>query len=245
MNVVINELLAPLAVLWVVFMAVVALAIYLMLGGAGKRMRRVREEISPRFLRGTVSSLLPWSPQHGLADLSSLCRGQAEMSALGGTTYHARGTMQSQSQSAMAWLAYTVNIRRRQGTVILHTSANELVAEVDTERDRTATVRVDGRPFGTVRMRTGEMADLLGRPVGRLSRGKAVTIYGMTNYRDVELNGRRVAEINGNLLHLGQRLGPSPPAFRLHDADLSCEEVWWLLALLALELYFDRNRLLI
>ena len=98
MEVVIHELLAPLAVLWVVFMAVFALAVYLLLGGAGKRMHRVREEISPRFLRDTVPNLLPWRPQHALADLSSLCRGRAEMSVgsdPNSSSSHANAPLQS------------------------------------------------------------------------------------------------------------------------------------------------------
>jgi hypothetical protein len=237
-------LLAPVLVLGLFMLGLFVLVGYLTVGGgASSRMQSRREEVSPRFLRETVPRLLPWEPSRALADLSSLCRGRAEMSALGGGMHHSRGTMQSRSHPGDAWLAYTVNAQRGYGVAVLRTSASELSVEVKGGVERFAVVTVDGQPLGTVRTDSSEILDPSGRPLGRVARGELITTYGMTNYRDVELNGRRVAEINGNLLHPGQRLGSPPPAFRIQAPDLSPDEERWLLALLALELYTDRNRL--
>lgn len=59
----------------------------------------------------------------------------------------------------------------------------------------------------------------------------------------MSLADQSLAQINSNVLHPGQRLGPLPPAFIRQAPDPSSDEVRWLLALLALELYQDRNRL--
>lgn len=227
-------------------LGVFGVVVYLLLGWAHQRMQRLHDQVSPRFLRETVPLLLPWEPSVGLGDLSSLCRGRAEMSGWR-RMYHARGTMQSCADRNQAWLAYTVNQRGRQGEVHLCTSKEQFLLEIrsdsSTWADRYASVTVNGGWLGRISLASREMQDALGRSLGRVTGGSLVTTYGTTNYRDVSLAGQSLAQINSNLLHPGQRLGPLPPAFLLEVPDVSPEEARWLLALLALELYQDRNRL--
>jgi len=218
--------------------------VYMVLGGAGRLMDRLRDETGPRFLRETVPTLLPWEPSRALRDMSSLVRRQRSSSGLGGGRAHARGTVQSLSNRRDAWLAYTVNTHRRLGTVTLHTSANTLLIEIARDESlprggRRASITVDGKPLGSVNLETSELFDAQRRPLGQLAAGRTLIMQGMTDYRTVEMGGRALAEINDEPLGPLDRPGPMPPAFRIHAPQLSADEQWWLVALLGLALYSD------
>ena len=217
---------------------------YLVLGGATRRMQDRRDRASPDHLRQATGLLLPWDPRQALHDLSSLYRGTSEYTALGGGMYHSRGTIQSRIDTRHAWLAYAVNSQQGSGRVEVRTSDHALVIEVVGRAARIAAVAVDGRPMGSVHIgASSEILDSSGERLGLVSGGSPAATHRAVNYKDVELNGRLVAQFNTNLLRPLQRPGRPPAAFVVHVAELSDSEGWWLLALLALELYHDRNRL--
>lgn len=85
MGVLLFPVLAFLAVVMFLFAA------YLLLGGAGKIMDRLRAEAGPRFLEETVPTLLLWDPARAFPDLSSLCRRTTHSSGLGSGRSHSRG----------------------------------------------------------------------------------------------------------------------------------------------------------
>lgn len=224
-------------------LGLIGFTIYMVLGGAGRLMDRLRDEVGPQFLRETVPTLLPWELSQALPDMSSLCRSRRSGSGLGGGRSHCRGTMHSLSNHGKAWLAYVVNTHRRYGTVELYTSKNRLLVDVrgDPSRRgyRVADITVDRDRLGSVRLEDGELYDAAGRPLGCMRGGRIMLMQGMVNYRTVDLRGRAIAEINTEPLGPLDRPGPMPPAFRMHLPEQSVDEQWWLVGLLAIALYSD------
>lgn len=88
-----------------------------------------RDETSRSFLQNKIPSLLPWEPSKALCDLSSLCVRIAESSAISPWS-HCRGTARSLRSWHDSWLAFTVNTQKREGSIVLHTSANEIIVTV-------------------------------------------------------------------------------------------------------------------
>lgn len=204
-------------------------------------MDGLRDDRSPSFLQKTTPTLLLWDPARALPDMSSLCLSRKVGSGLGGGRSHCRGTVQSLRNWREAWLAYTVNTQARYGSIELHTSSNRLL--VDVRRDagargrREAFITIDGKPLGSMRLESRKLLDRQSQPIGCLTGGRTFLMQGMTDYRTLEMGGREIAEINDEPLARLERLGPTPPAFRIHQPRLSPDEEWWLVALLAIAIY--------
>jgi hypothetical protein len=217
--------------------------VYMLFGGADKLRGRLRDDTSQRFLHEKIPALLPWNPSQALPDMSSLCVRTGESSGLGGGWSHCRGTVQSLKNSRAAWLAYTVNTRKQEGQVVLHTSRDQMLIEVSRGElpsgMRLARVEINGRALGSINIDSREFFDEIGRPLGRMTGGRGIIMGGMTNYVAVEMQGRVIAEMNTEMFSRFERLGPMPPAFKLDEPRLSPEEAWWLVALLAVALYRD------
>jgi hypothetical protein len=216
---------------------------YLLFGGLNKLKTKRRDETSHRFLQEKTPTLLPWQSTKALTDMSSLCVRTGESSGLGGGWSHCRGTVRSLNNWRDAWLAYTVNTHQREGTVDVHTSANTLLVTVSKRRMsrgiRYAEIKLDGRTLGGVNIDTRDLFDEIGRPLGKMTGGHTIIMGGMTNYVTVEIDGHEVAQMNTEVFSRLERLGPMPPVFRYLDPQLSADEEWWLVALLAIALYRD------
>jgi hypothetical protein len=111
-------------------------------------------------------------------------------------------------------------------------------------------VAVGRQPLGSIHLRDGTIFDSEGQPIGRYHRyrglrwqvGSAPT---SSRYGPLELHGRTVAEVNDGLVRSGGLLtgsAASRPLLRNLASDLSPEEENWLLALVALELYYSALR---
>ena len=216
---------------------------YLLLGGAGRIMDRLRDETGPRFLENAIPTLLLWNPSRAFPDMSSLCRRTRHSSGLGGGRSHSRGTVQSLRNGREAWLAFAVNTRSRLGCLAIYTTENKLEFHVKAKDGRGggrhALIVADGEPFGMMDLGTRELLDPQGRPVGRLTGGLSIRMGGMPSYQVLNLGGEDLAGVNQEPLSPLTRLGPMPPAFQLYRTDLTEKEQWWLLASFAAGLYQD------
>ena len=230
-------------VLTLVVMGLLVFTLYMLSGGGNKLKVKRRDETSRQFLQEKKPALLSWKGVEALSDLSSLCVRRGESSGLGGGWSHCRGTVQSLTNHGKAWLAYTVNTHRRLGTVEVHTSTNKLLVNVTGDRlkrgMRYAEITVDGQALGGMRIETRELFNDLRIPIGKMRGGRTIIMRGMTNYVGVEIHNREIAQINTEPYSWFERLGPMPPAFRLRMLQLTPDEEWWLVGLLAVALYRD------
>jgi hypothetical protein len=215
--------------------------VYMVFGGGEKLKVKLRDETSQRFLQEKIPTLLPWKPTQALVDMSSLCVRTGESSGLGGGWSHCRGTVQSLNNRRDAWLAYTVNTHKQVGNIVMHTSTNKLLVNVSREQGgmRHAEIIIDGQTLGSVNIDTRDLFDKAGQQLGRMTGGRTIIMQGMINYVTVEIHGREIAQLNTESYSWNERLGPMPPTFRINDRQLSTEEEWWLVALLAIALYRD------
>jgi hypothetical protein len=217
--------------------------IYLVLGGAARLMDRLRDEVGPRFLEEKTPTLLDWDWSRALEDLSSLTRRRGQSSGLQGGRSHLRGTVQSLDRRRDAWMAYTVDTQRRNGMVKIRTSASSMDIHIRQVGGplpgRHAMVVMDEVPMGSYSFETREIFTPRGQRLGQLAGGLRILTQGMTNYRELELGGQVVAEINFEPFSPLEHLGPMPPFFRPRLQRLSQDEQWWLLAMLGIALYED------
>jgi hypothetical protein len=231
------------AILTLIVLGLFVFTVYMLFGGGNKLKVKLRDVTSQRFLREKIPNLLPWNPTQALFDMSSLCVRTGESSGLGGGWNHCRGTVQSLNNRREAWLAYTVNTHKQEGNVVMHTSTNKLLVNVSrkslTRNMRYAEITIDGQTLGSMNIETRELFDSVGRSLGRIKGGRTIIMQGMTNYVSVEINGREIAQMNTEPYSWFERLGPMPPALRIIDNQLSPDEEWWLVGLMAIALYRD------
>ncbi len=228
--------------LTLVVMGLIVFTAYMIFGGGNKLKVKRRDETSPRFLGEKIPILLPWEPAKALRDLSSLCVRISESSAIGPWS-HCRGTVRSLSNLHESWLAFTVNSQNREGSIVLHTSANEIIVNVSRviryNNSRQAVIRIDGQFFGRMNLETREFFDMVGKSLGRLTGGKMIILQGMSNYVTVEMYGLEIAQMNTQHFSWFERIMPMPPAFKINRPSLTANEEWWLIALFAISLYRD------
>lgn len=199
------------------------------------------------YFADSVPKLLPWQ-SNGFADLSS----QFEMTGIAAIGLHYRGVIRSLSQpNESGWLAYDLRLDwRSRGALILRTSSRAVQLEFRGSPSDTLQVSADGIPLGSLREQSGEIVlrDVLRQQVGRYSRYRRkpfrlrlTTVDVEPGYGAVEIDGRQVAEINHNLIpnQYVSLLNQPVPAL-LHDLPpaLRSQEEDWLLALIALEVYY-------
>lgn len=225
-----------------IVMGLIGFMAYMALGG-GKRLKvKRRDETSQRFLREKIPTLLPWEPAKALRDLSSLCVRTGESSGIGPWS-HCRGTVRSLNKRREAWLAFTINTQNKEGSIFVHTSANELIVNVrrglQPEDGRQAEIIIDGRILGRYNFKTRAFFDEIGKPVGRLKGGKMIIMQGMSNYVTVKIHGADIALMNTQPFSWFERILPMPPVFKINRRNLTANEEWWLIALFAIALYRD------
>lgn len=238
-----NLAFAFLPILLLVILGLLVFTVYMLIGGGNKLKIKRRDVTSHSFLQEKTPSLLPWQLPEAIADMSSLCVRTGESSSLGGGWSHSRGTVRSLKNWRKAWLAYTVNTHRRDGTVEMHTSDNKLFITVSKERlprgMRYAEIKLDNSTLGGVNIDNRDLFDNVGRPLGKMTGGHTIIMGGMTNYVTVEIDGREIAQMNTEMFSIFERIGPMPPVFRYIDHPLSTGDEWWLVALLGIGLYRD------
>ena len=223
-------------------MGLIGFTAYMVFGGGKKLKIKRRDETSQFFLQKKTSALLPWEASKALRDLSSLCVRTAESSAIGPWS-HCRGTVQSLTSRRDSWLAFTVNSQNREGSIVLHTSVNEIIVNVrrvgPPDNSQQAEIRIDNQFLGRMNLDTKVFFDKAGKPIGKLKGGKMIIMQGMSNYVTVEMNGADIAEMNTQPFNWFDRLIQMPPIFKLYRRSLTTNEEWWLLALYATSLYRD------
>lgn len=233
--------LLPIPLIMVVVVLVI-FTIYMVLGGGSRLKDKRQDETSPRFMEEKVPGLLPWEPTKALQDLSSLCVRTGESSGIGGWS-HYRGTMQSLNKRRDAWLAFTVNTQKREGSIVVRTSMNTLIVKISNDSlpggRRQAEVMIDGRILGRMNPDTREFFDEAGGLIGMLKGGKTIIMQGMTNYVTVVMHGVDIAQMNTEPFSWFERILPIPPVFKIYRQALSADEEWWLIALLAVAIYRD------
>lgn len=168
-------------------------------------------------------------------------------------TLHYSGTLKSIVQpESFGWLAFDLQLKRAKGPMELVTAAGIYELEINLG---SAKVRADGQPLGSLVTRA-QKVHLLGideQPFGYYKRpSKAIKFYLGPNpdffkpaYGSVVMNGRQVAEFNNNMVliqHLKFMEDPMPTLYQNLVNDLTSEETDWLLALLAMEIYFRIER---
>ena len=214
------------------------------------------------FLDDISPKVLAWKNE-ALDDFSSELTFSG-VNGLGKLRY--QGTIKSLSQTdATGWLAFNMLFNfvkfKLKGTIALRTAKHSY--ELDVDKDNIPQIRVDGIPFGMMQVR-GEKITFFGvdrRSVGSYHRHmpnkgfKIVTYkryyrrekYFSTAYSPVKLHGKQIAEFNNNLVlekHKAFLKDSMPSLYRNLAPDLSSEEVDWLMALLALEIYHRITRYL-
>jgi hypothetical protein len=136
-----------------------------------------------------------------------------------------------------------VNTQKREGSVVLHTSANEIIVTVrrgvPPNNSRHAEILIDGQYFGKMNLDTRVFFDEVGKPIGKLKGGRMIVMQGMSNYVTVEIHGADIAEMNTQPFDWFARLLPMPPVFKINRRNLTENEQWWLIALFATALYRD------
>jgi hypothetical protein len=213
---------------------------YMLFGGNEKLKVKRRDETSQRFLQEKTPTLLPWEPAKALRDLSSLCVRTAESSAIGPWS-HCRGTVRSLSNRRASWLAFTVNRQNRDGSIVVHTSASEIMITVHraftSEDKRQAEILIDNRVLGYYNLNTREFFDETGKPIGRITGGKLILMQGISNYVTVKMRGSEIAQMNTQPFSWFEGILPMPPVFKPYRHNLTTQEQWWLVALYAIALY--------
>ncbi len=199
------------------------------------------------YFANIVPTLLPWQP-HALADLSS----HLEMNGIAGPgSLHYRGAIKSLSQPHADWLAFDLRLNwRARGALVLRASNRAVQLEIVSHSADGARVRVDKIPFGGLRDHAGaiELCDVTQRRIGqyaRYNRQPTLRPYGVEDvtpeYGAVEIGNRAIAGLNYNLIpnqSVAQLDQPIPALLRDLAPELTSQEEDWLLALIALEVYY-------
>lgn len=205
------------------------------------------------FLAQTAPTLLPWQPE-AWEDLAAHWRGALKVVGLRG---YAQGVVKSLRQpEADGWLAFHVDMNDPHAPQVwLRTSERQL--RLDVRLPKTfppvgeGEVRVDGQPLGRIRLPEGTLLDGEGRPIGRYRRHDTILRTRTPRfYGTLQLGERTIAEVAEVWMRLppqfrGRWYGsltplPDPwPAVRNLQGPLRPLEADWLLAAVALELFFD------
>jgi hypothetical protein len=239
-------LLMPFCLIGVVFVAALVFVVVLI----SRRRRPYTAEESAQaeaaakaHLDQTAPSLSPWNPT-ALADLA--CQWEGRVGGLSIGQYE--GRMMSLSQpDLVTWLSFSLSLKGSRGFLRLRTSVRELCLEIGRGGFR---LTVDGQLLGSLRERDSVIFDSSAQPVGRYQRYRGARwqmgSHSLSSrYGPVEFRGRRIAELNDALDRSGGlfRSGAAQrPLVRLLEPSLTGEEENWLLALVALELYYSAQR---
>jgi hypothetical protein len=220
------------AILSLIVIGLFVFTVYMVLGGAGKRYVKLKNKVSPEFLNYSRLFLLRWDKKQALIDISSEIRRTTESSFFGGNWSHAEGTIRSLNDSDNKWLVFTLNLRNGKGKIDLHTSSRRFSLEYE---DRLGTFRVDGKIFGfinsdNVLMTTDQLS------IGRFHSIRTFTPMGLDLVTPIEIGGRKVAEVN-YLTDFGDRLWKAPALADEMVADISNNEIIWIIAVIAVRLY--------
>ncbi len=207
------------------------------------------------FLRQAEASLLPWRP-NAFQDLAAHWRGQ--WTAIG-----VRGNFQGlvkslQHPDADGWLAFSLERpEANEARMVMCTSERRCV--LDLRLDKTfpitgkANVTWDGQHFGHIHLPECLLFDTQGQPVGQYKRRPGgLRMRSRRYYGPVTIEGHTIAELTDVWMRLPINFKgrfylsftplPQPwPAFRKIRFPLSLSEEDWLMAVLALELFYDTN----
>ena len=124
----------------------------------------------------------------------------------------------------------------------MHTAAHEVTLQITWEKRRglrppaQVSATANGRSLGTITMPDFTLVDSAGNAVGAFPHDTGLHI-GQT-FHSLRMGERAVAEIGDGWLIQPITLGSPKPALCNVVPDLSPQEERWLLAALALELYF-------
>jgi hypothetical protein len=201
------------------------------------------------YLTDASAQILPWEPTV-LSDFSShlAITGRRVLANL-----HYRGSIHSLNQpKEHRWLAFDLQLKRARGPMEMHTDNANYQLDIALNA---AEVRVDGQSLGSLKTRSSEIY-LIGvdeRPLGRYQRpSRRVSLHLGPNpdffkpiYGSIVIRERPIAKLNNNMIlsqHLKYTEEPIPPLFQNLATDLNGEETDWLLALLAMEIYFRIER---
>ena len=203
-----------------------------------------RAKVTPKvdgaaFLAQSRAHLLPWN-REVFTDLSN--RWKADWRHIGRRGYF-QGTVQSLSHPEEAWLAFHIDhYGRLRGTIAVRTSAHEVTLQITWEKRRgprppaIVIATSNGRSLGTIRLPDFTLMDSAGTAVGSFPHDTGLHIG--QAFHSLQIGGRAVAEIGDGWLIQPVTLGSPKPALRNVVPDLGTREELWLLAALALELYF-------
>ena len=242
-----------------VFFVLVLLGMGTLLVWFSRRTGRVFQEADRElatdtgfYLNEVANQLLPCEPD-ALEDFASLLEITGRRV---GPSLHYRGKLKSLKQmETPGWLAFDLQLKFGKGFMKMR--AVERDYELDVERNNISEVRVDGIPLGQIHARGRNEIILLsvdGRPLGRYQHQRpdmgfrfSAKVYYLRpgylepTYSPVEIRGRQAAEFNNNMIlsqHLQFLQGPVQPLYQNLAPDLTSEETDWLMALLALEIYY-------
>ena len=203
-----------------------------------------RAKVTPKvdgdvFLAQTRAELLPWS-REVFADLSN--RWKADWRTIGRRGYF-QGAVQSLSRPEEAWLAFHIDhYGWLRGGITMRTSAHEVTLQITWEKRRglrppaQVSITTTGQPLGTIRLPDFALMDSAGNAIGAYPHDTGLHIG--QAFHPLQMGGRAVAEIGDGWLIQPITLGSPKPALRNVIPDLGPQEEQWLVAALALELYF-------
>lgn len=205
------------------------------------------------FLAHAGTSLLPWR-RDAFDDLAAHVRcNMRRVNLLG----YAQGVVKSlRRPDADGWLAF--HIERSQATaaqVTLRTSEKQIVLDIQLEKilpqTGEAQVTLDGQPFGRIRLPECTFFDTDDHLAGHYRRrAVSLRVRSKPYYGPVVVGERTIAELTDVWINLPPQFKgrfylsftplPEPwPALRNVRPDMTPREENWLLAILALELFYD------
>jgi hypothetical protein len=200
------------------------------------------ETTAEAYFAATMATLPTWN-SGALSDLA--CRWEGAKTGL--TRGQHQGRVMSVRQPSAAWLAFYLTIKSAEGFVRLRASDREVRLEVVGANWR---VTVDQSPFGSLRENEGSLFEARGQAIGHYQRYRGARMWMgsrslSARYGAVELHGRTIAEVN-DALNWGGGLFNAGDArrqlVRVKIESLTTEEENWLLALVAVELYYNALR---
>lgn len=230
--------------------ALIVIAFFVFIRLSSKTFTATPEKPGPDFLADAVPTLMSWNPERAFADLAARWVGwYRSISGVGRRSGgHYQGVVRSLSRPDDGWLAFTIDRTHYWNAVThLHTSNNHLEITLNYETigafnasGGVGEVRFDGQPLGSIHLPGGELFDPVGNALGRYARQTSgIQLRTHPIWNRVEIEGRVVAEINAIWFRLPRTTRRPFPALHNLIFDLTPTEGQWLLALLAIELYYD------
>jgi hypothetical protein len=209
------------------------------------RVRQDLSQSSAEYFAESAPQLLPWQAT-ALADLSA-CLEYSSFAKFG--RLHARGKVKSLTQpDAFGWLVFDLLIENFKGVMILKSTEYCWQLGFLGLMAKEIPVDVNGVPLGSIQQ-TGQGILLVtadGQAIGNYQQHRLLGgLGGLTEYAQkpyfgpIELNGRPIAQLNRNPILLKSLIGKtSPPLVKNLAADLTAEEVQWLMALVGWEILY-------